>query len=135
MPWEIQSLVEKEIITKVKTKEDRDFWLKHHQQYFTRVYPKGTRFDSSNYNPFPGWAIGSQVVALNLQTKDEFELLNYSYFLQHGGHKSGYILRSPLLLGEATGANNEKKIKLRIISGSQIPKKRGDLKDIVDPYV
>lgn len=59
MPWEIQSLTEKDIISKNKTKEERQFWLKHHYQYFTRVYPKGTRFDSSNYNPFPGWALGA----------------------------------------------------------------------------
>ncbi len=80
MPWEIQSLDENVIISKKKTEADRQFWLKHHQTLFTRVYPKGTRFDSSNYNPFPGWALGAQVVALNLQTKDEFELLNFSYF-------------------------------------------------------
>ena len=134
MPWEIQSLVEKEIISKVKTQQERQFWLNHHKQYFIRVYPKGTRFDNSNYNHFPGWAIGSQVVALNLQTKDEFELLNYSYFMQHGGYHSGYVLRSPLLLGESI-QQPPKKIKLSILSGSQMPKKRGDAKDIIDPFV
>ncbi len=30
MPWEIQSLTEKDIISKNKTKEERLFWLKHH---------------------------------------------------------------------------------------------------------
>jgi phosphatidylinositol phospholipase C, delta len=48
----------------------REFWFKHHQTLFTRVYPKGTRFDSSNYSPMPGWAVGAQLVALNFQTND-----------------------------------------------------------------
>ena len=35
---------------------------------FSRIYPKGTRLDSSNYNPVPFWNVGSQLVALNYQT-------------------------------------------------------------------
>ena len=37
---------------------------------FIRTYPKGTRVDSSNYDPWPGLIIGAQVVALNFQTYD-----------------------------------------------------------------
>lgn len=65
LPWEIQSLDEKAIQKKVE-KHGREFWFKHHQTKLTRVYPKGTRFDSSNYSPLPGWAMGAQFVALNL---------------------------------------------------------------------
>jgi phosphatidylinositol phospholipase C delta len=32
-----------------------------------RVYPKGTRLDSSNYDPFVGWKHGAQMVAFNMQ--------------------------------------------------------------------
>ncbi len=35
---------------------------------FSRVYPKGQRIDSSNYNPVPFWNVGCQMVALNYQT-------------------------------------------------------------------
>lgn len=77
----------------------RLFWLKHHQGTFTRVYPKGTRFDSSNYNVLDGWAVGAQIVATNYQTKDEYQLLNQCLFDQNGGCKSGYLLKSPLLRG------------------------------------
>lgn len=31
---------------------------------FHRIYPKGTRFDSSNYDPVPFWNVGAQFVAL-----------------------------------------------------------------------
>ena len=33
-----------------------------------RTYPKGTRFDSSNYDPTLLWGCGVQMVALNFQT-------------------------------------------------------------------
>lgn len=34
----------------------------------SRIYPKGTRMDSSNYSPQPFWNVGCQMVALNYQT-------------------------------------------------------------------
>ena len=42
--------------------------LKYNQKGLTRVYPKGQRVDSSNYDPFRLWLCGSQMVALNFQT-------------------------------------------------------------------
>lgn len=35
----------------------------------SRVYPHGTRFDSSNYNPLTVWNCGCQLVALNFQVR------------------------------------------------------------------
>lgn len=32
-----------------------------------RIYPKGTRVDSSNYDPHVGWTHGAQMVAFNMQ--------------------------------------------------------------------
>lgn len=37
----------------------------------SRIYPKGTRMDSSNYQPQMFWNIGCQMVALNFQTMGE----------------------------------------------------------------
>ncbi|CAL9159348.1 unnamed protein product, partial [Musa hybrid cultivar] len=37
------------------------------QKNILRVYPKGTRFNSSNYNPLLGWMHGAQMVAFNMQ--------------------------------------------------------------------
>eukprot|EP00268_Persea_americana_P026662 TRINITY_DN2610_c0_g2_i2.p1 TRINITY_DN2610_c0_g2~~TRINITY_DN2610_c0_g2_i2.p1 ORF type:complete len:415 (+),score=77.72 TRINITY_DN2610_c0_g2_i2:340-1584(+) len=39
------------------------------QKNLLRVYPKGTRFDSSNYNPYLGWMHGAQMVAFNIQVR------------------------------------------------------------------
>ena len=37
------------------------------QKNFLRIYPKGTRFNSSNYKPMIGWIHGAQMVAFNMQ--------------------------------------------------------------------
>ncbi|CAK9173557.1 unnamed protein product [Ilex paraguariensis] len=37
------------------------------QRNLLRVYPKGIRFNSSNYNPLMGWMHGAQMVAFNMQ--------------------------------------------------------------------
>lgn len=37
----------------------------------SRIYPKGTRMDSSNYMPQMFWNVGCQMVALNFQTMGE----------------------------------------------------------------
>lgn len=39
------------------------------QRNLLRIYPKGTRVTSSNYNPFLGWVHGAQMVAFNMQVR------------------------------------------------------------------
>ncbi len=46
----------------------RDKWIKHNYRQLSRVYPKGTRVDSSNLDPVKPWSAGCQLVALNFQT-------------------------------------------------------------------
>ncbi len=43
-------------------------FLVYNQRQLSRIYPRGTRFESSNYNPYIFWPIGCQMVALNYQT-------------------------------------------------------------------
>ncbi|CDW90514.1 1-phosphatidylinositol-bisphosphate phosphodiesterase eta-2 [Stylonychia lemnae] len=133
-PWEIKSLDENKI-HKGMVMYGREYWQDHHFSNFTRVYPKGVRFDSSNYSPLEGWAVGAQIVALNLQTKDEHQLINNCYFEQNGGKYCGYILKPPFLRGLLPESNlPTKTIKINLLSGFQLPKK-GERKDIVDPFV
>ena len=65
--------------------------VQYNKRQFSRIYPKGQRVDSSNYNPFIFWAAGCQLVALNYQTPDIFMQLNQGRFVSNGG--SGYILK------------------------------------------
>ena len=45
--------------------------LLYNRLQFSRVYPKGQRIDSSNYNPMRMWNCGCHMVALNYQTPGE----------------------------------------------------------------
>lgn len=63
---EIRSFVETKAESIVKQKPLE--LLKYNLKGLTRVYPKGQRVDSSNYDPFRLWLCGSQMVALNFQT-------------------------------------------------------------------
>jgi phosphatidylinositol phospholipase C gamma-1 len=65
--------------------------LKYNEKQLIRVYPKGTRLDSSNYDPIRMWNCGIQLVALNYQTPDKPMQLNESMFMQNG--KCGYVLK------------------------------------------
>ncbi|KAG8222263.1 hypothetical protein J437_LFUL001461 [Ladona fulva] len=71
--------------------QENKFFLKYHQHQFSRVYPKGQRIDSSNYNPVPFWNSGCQMVALNYQTPDKAMQLNQAKFRENG--YCGYLLR------------------------------------------
>lgn len=67
------------------------FLLKYHRLQISRVYPKGSRIDSSNYDAIKMWNSGIQMVALNYQTADRAMQLNEGKFMQNG--RCGYILR------------------------------------------
>jgi len=45
--------------------------VNHTREHLVRVYPKGTRVDSSNYEPHRFWAAGCQLVTVNWQTVGE----------------------------------------------------------------
>lgn len=66
-------------------------FLKYHRKQFSRVYPKGSRLDSSNYDPIRLWNCGVQMVSLNYQTPDRSMQLNQAKFRDNGA--SGYVLR------------------------------------------
>lgn len=56
----------------------------YHRRQLSRVYPKGQRVESSNYDPVPFWLCGSQMLALNYQTPDRPMQLNQGRFLANG---------------------------------------------------
>ncbi|KAK9159077.1 hypothetical protein Scep_005651 [Stephania cephalantha] len=73
------------------------------QRNILRVYPKGTRFDSSNYNPLIGWMHGAQMVAFNMQGYGRSLWLMHGMFRANGG--CGYIKKPEFLL--KVGPNND----------------------------
>ncbi|XP_029454377.1 1-phosphatidylinositol 4,5-bisphosphate phosphodiesterase beta-2 isoform X2 [Rhinatrema bivittatum] len=66
-------------------------FVEYNKRQMSRIYPKGTRMDSSNYMPHMFWNTGCQMVALNFQTMDLPMQLNMSLFEFNGG--SGYLIK------------------------------------------
>lgn len=94
-------------------KEGMGDLIKHNRTHVVRIYPNGTRLNSSNYEPHRYWASGAQLVAINWQTfgvcfmisagsvsnslhnADLGYMMNYAMFQRNG--KSGYILKPDAL--------------------------------------
>lgn len=116
------------------TPEFKEKFTLQNTRMITRIYPKGSRITSSNYNPALAWGVGAQLVALNYQTWDEGMRLNDGLFLQNS--RCGYVLK-PLYLRDPNNAKpTPYTLNFRVICGSQIPKPNLEKKgDIVDPYV
>ncbi|XP_069064693.1 1-phosphatidylinositol 4,5-bisphosphate phosphodiesterase beta-2 [Pleurodeles waltl] len=66
-------------------------FVEYNKRQMSRIYPKGTRMDSSNYLPQMFWNVGCQFVALNFQTMDLSMQHNMALFEFNG--RSGYILK------------------------------------------
>ncbi|KAG8201636.1 hypothetical protein JTE90_012705 [Oedothorax gibbosus] len=66
-------------------------FVNYNKRQCSRIYPKGTRADSSNYFPQIFWNAGCQMVALNFQTPDLPMQLNQGKFEYNGG--CGYLLK------------------------------------------
>lgn len=61
-----------------------------------RIYPKGMRVDSSNYNPLKAWAHGAQMVALNMQGYGRPLWLVHGLFRANGG--CGFVKKPDFLI-------------------------------------
>jgi len=66
------------------------------KRFLIRIYPKGLRIESDNYNPLFYWFLGCQLVALNYQTPGYPMWLNEGKFMT--SNRSGYI-KKPTTLG------------------------------------
>ncbi|XP_034769416.2 1-phosphatidylinositol 4,5-bisphosphate phosphodiesterase delta-1-like isoform X2 [Acipenser ruthenus] len=124
--------------------ESANRFVIHNTRQLSRTYPRGTRTDSSNYNPVDLWNAGCQIVALNFQTSDKSMDLNQGKFQQNGF--SGYILKPRFMRDGQTQFNptsimqgewlTPKKLHVMIISGQQLPKvNKNKNNSIVDPLV
>jgi phosphatidylinositol phospholipase C delta len=57
-----------ETIANKMLKESMVDLIKHTRSHIVRIYPKGLRLNSSNYEPHRFWSAGAQLVAINWQT-------------------------------------------------------------------
>jgi hypothetical protein len=129
------SYSENKALKALKSPTKMDGWIEHNKNHLSRVYPKGTRIDSSNYLPVPAWAAGNQMAALNYQTGDLAFHINFGKFLDNGN--TGYVLKPDYMIGAGVKEHLAPiMLTINVISGSQLPKPRGAQKgEIIDPYV
>ncbi|XP_052817570.1 1-phosphatidylinositol 4,5-bisphosphate phosphodiesterase gamma-1-like isoform X4 [Mya arenaria] len=112
-------------------------FIKYNNTQLSRVYPKGARIDSTNYNPMPMWNCGSQLCALNYQTPDRSMQLNQGRFLQNG--MCGYVLQPECMRSEDYSPFDKKSIKvdpltisISVIGARHLVKQK---QKIVSPFV
>ncbi|XP_061777258.1 1-phosphatidylinositol 4,5-bisphosphate phosphodiesterase delta-1a isoform X3 [Nerophis ophidion] len=119
-------------------------FIHHNMDKLSRIYPAGSRTDSSNYNPVPMWNAGCQIVALNFQTPRKEMHINQGRFLANGA--CGYILKEDFLRDPSSDFDpvvlsrgpwlTPKTLNVMVISAQQLPKLNEEKqKSIVDPLV
>uniref|UniRef100_A0A3Q3WB35 1-phosphatidylinositol 4,5-bisphosphate phosphodiesterase gamma n=1 Tax=Mola mola TaxID=94237 RepID=A0A3Q3WB35_MOLML len=128
---EIRSFVENKTPGKSRTKD----FLQYNHKALSRVYPKGQRVESSNYDPYPLWANGCHMVALNFQTADKYTQLNSALFSLNGC--TGYVLQPEVMRHDSYDPQQEKKkvkytIDVRVIAARHLPKPG---RSIASPFV
>ncbi|KAF9069676.1 PLC-like phosphodiesterase [Rhodocollybia butyracea] len=116
--------------------------IKHTRDHLVRIYPRGTRVRSTNYEPHRYWSAGTQLVAINWQTIDLGYMINHAMFQRNGG--SGYLLK-PLSLRiphkEMLSKQTQHHFNVTIISAQHLPAPRDTTgrefseKSIMNPYV
>ncbi|KAI1898711.1 hypothetical protein AGOR_G00075180 [Albula goreensis] len=128
--YEMSSFVETKGMDTLKSSPIE--FVEYNKKQLSRIYPKGTRVDSSNYMPQIFWNVGCQMAALNFQTLDLAMQLNMGVF-EYNGH-SGYLLKPEFMrrtdkhfdpftenIVDGIVANT---IKIRIISGQFLSDKK-----------
>ncbi|XP_004573947.1 1-phosphatidylinositol 4,5-bisphosphate phosphodiesterase gamma-2 [Maylandia zebra] len=128
---EVRSFVENKLPGKSRTKD----FLQYNRKALSRIYPKGQRVESSNYDPYPMWALGCHMVALNFQTADKYMQLNNALFSLNG--QTGYVLQPEFMRMDSYDPHQDKKevkykIVVKVIGARHLPKPG---RSIASPFV
>uniref|UniRef100_A0A3P9NVM4 1-phosphatidylinositol 4,5-bisphosphate phosphodiesterase gamma n=1 Tax=Poecilia reticulata TaxID=8081 RepID=A0A3P9NVM4_POERE len=112
-------------------------FLQYNRRQLSRVYPRGQRLDSSNYDPLPMWLCGSQLVALNFQTPDKPMQLNQALFLLGGS--SGFVPQPDIMRDDTFDPFDKDTLhvepitlQLQVLGARHLPKNG---RSIVCPFV
>lgn len=108
----------------------------YHRDNLSRIYPMGTRVDSSNFLPTPHWIGGAHLVALNYQTADAGTLENEGRFRYANGGV-GYILKPDQIRGIAASSGaGQMELQLEVVSAHFLPKPENATRgEVIDPLV
>lgn len=109
----------------------------HNRQYLMRVYPKGSRIFSDNFDPLQFWRHGVQMVATNWQTYDLGTEINDAMFA-NGHDRKGYVLKPDDMRDMPAGSRPERvkkvvKFSVKVISARHLTPPPGT--NVVNPYI
>ena len=114
--------------------------ITHSRLQLVRIYPAGTRINSSNYDAIPLFDSGCQIIALNYQSRSKPTQAYRAKFRENGN--CGYLLKPDFMrnpgidIGVFEANRRPWLLKIKVVSAQQLPKPSGAaLNDIVDPYV
>ena len=140
-PNHVYSFNENTFKNKCVTPQMRDQVEKHNRDYLMRVYPKGSRIKSDNFDPLQFWRHGVQMVATNWQTYDLGTEINDAMFAS-GHDRTGYVLKPKNMRprGEETAvevlSESRKKtckFSVTIISARHLTPPPGT--NVINPYI
>ncbi|KXN88956.1 1-phosphatidylinositol 4,5-bisphosphate phosphodiesterase eta-2 [Leucoagaricus sp. SymC.cos] len=101
--------------------------IRHTEGHLVRVYPRGTRMRSTNFEPHRYWSAGCQLLAINWQTFDLGYVINHAMFQRNA--RCGYVLKPPPLRHPSKPEHSPDKwrkkrhvLKITIISAQQLPR-------------
>lgn len=115
---------------------------KHNRRYLMRVYPKGTRANSSNFDPLLYWRHGVQMAATNWQTYDLGTEINDAMFAS-GHDRTGYVLKpkeirlssAPTASAPGVAKKTLSKFSVQIISARHLTPPPDSRDSTVNPYI
>ena len=85
--------------------------ISHGSEHLRRIFPRGTRIGSSNFNPATFWRNGSQVASLNWQVYDRGMQVNEAMFVG----SAGWVAKPLSLREPSTPAGGRENLAVDII--------------------
>lgn len=138
--YEMSSFVETTALNHLK--ENPVEFVNYNKRQLSRIYPKGARVASDNYQPQMFWNTGCQMVALNYQTLDMPMQLNIGKFEFNA--KCGYLLKPDFMTKVQTTFNPflestvegvvAAELKVHVLSGQYLSDKKCGVKVELEMY-
>eukprot|EP00040_Diaphanoeca_grandis_P027017 m.152731 g.152731 ORF g.152731 m.152731 type:complete len:2107 (-) comp30813_c1_seq1:405-6725(-) len=109
----------------------RQTWITFNTEQISRVYPKGGRTESENFDLQLMWNMGVQMPAINIQTCDRTRFLERGWFWRNGN--CGYVKKPQILLemDESTETSTKPKSMFKDILEKEKPREYVKF----DPYL
>ncbi|CAF1262910.1 unnamed protein product [Rotaria magnacalcarata] len=114
--FEMSSFSEDRALSLIR--EQAKEFVAYNQRQISRIYPRGTRLESSNYNPYMYWLVGCQMCALNYQTLDVPMQINLGLFSFNKA--CGYIEKPPTLCQLKNSFDPKARTNVENVAGYQI---------------